>query len=172
VAALALVVVVLAALAALPGVAERLRTIGSMRDDTTRDRLAMLSTGLALVRQHPVTGIGPGQVKRVYPIAAGPDALRHSTSHLHNTPLQIAVERGLPGLAAWLAIFVVFLSHTVRFVRGRPRGLAHEPRSTHEDISHALAPRARADHGRRRRTHRRRPLLHRERRRAEALRRP
>jgi len=122
VAALALVVVVLAALAALPGVAERLRTIGSMRDDTTRDRLAMLSTGLALVRQHPVTGIGPGQVKRVYPIAAGPDALRHSTSHLHNTPLQIAVERGLPGLAAWLAIFVVFLSHTVRFVRGRPEG--------------------------------------------------
>jgi O-antigen ligase len=121
-AALALVVVVLAALVALPGVAERLRTIGSMRDDTTRDRLAMLSTGLALVRQHPVTGIGPGQVKRVYPIAAGPDALRHSTSHLHNTPLQIAVERGLPGLAAWLAIFVVFLSHTVRFVRGRLEG--------------------------------------------------
>jgi O-antigen ligase len=121
-AALALVVVVLAALVALPGVAERLRTIGSMRDDTTRDRLAMLSTGLALVRQHPVTGIGPGQVKRVYPTAAVPEALRRSTSHLHNTPLQIAVERGLPGLIAWLAIFAAFLRHTVRFVRGRPEG--------------------------------------------------
>ena len=122
VAALALVVVVVAALAALPGVAERLRTIGSMRDDTTRDRLAMLFTGLALVREHPVTGIGPGQVKRVYPVAAGPEALRRSTSHLHNTPLQIAVERGIPGLAAWLAIFAAFLSHTLRLVRRGPEG--------------------------------------------------
>jgi putative inorganic carbon (hco3(-)) transporter len=118
--AMTLVVVVLAALAALPGVADRLRTIGSLRDDTTRDRLAMLATGLSLVREHPLTGIGPGQVKRVYPTAAGPEALRRSTSHLHNTPLQITVERGIPGLLAWTAIFVTFLVHTVRLVRRLP----------------------------------------------------
>ena len=117
---LMLLVVVIAALAALPRVSERLRTIGSLRDDTTRDRLAMLTTGLSLVRAHPLTGIGPGQVKRVYPTAAGPEALRRSTSHLHDTPLQIAVERGIPGLAAWLAIFVVFLVHTVRLIRRLP----------------------------------------------------
>jgi len=117
---LVLIVVVLAALAALPRVGERLRTIGSLRDDTTRDRLAMLKTGLSLVRAHPLLGIGPGQVKRVYPTAAGPEALRRSTSHLHDTPLQIAVERGLPGLAAWLAIFAVFLIHTVRLIRRLP----------------------------------------------------
>jgi O-antigen ligase len=118
--AITLVVVVLAALAALPSVADRLRTIGSLRDDTTRDRLAMLATGLSLVREHPLTGIGPGQVKRVYPTAAGPEALRRSTSHLHNTPLQIAVERGIPGLLAWLAMFATFLVHTVRLVRRLP----------------------------------------------------
>ncbi len=120
--AITLVVVVLAALAALPGVADRLRTIGTLRDDTTRDRLAMIKTGLSLTRAYPVTGIGPGQVKRVYPVAAGPDALRRSTSHLHNTPLQIAVERGIPGLLAWIAIFVAFLVHTVRLVRRLPDG--------------------------------------------------
>jgi putative inorganic carbon (HCO3(-)) transporter len=120
--AITLVVVVLAALAALPGVADRLRTIGTLRDDTTRDRLAMIKTGLSLMRAYPVTGIGPGQVKRVYPVAAGPEALRRSTSHLHNTPLQIAVERGIPGLLAWIAIFAAFLVHTVRLVRRLPDG--------------------------------------------------
>ena len=120
--AITLVVVVLAALAALPGVADRLRTIGTLRDDTTRDRLAMIKTGLSLTRAYPVTGIGPGQVKRVYPVAAGPEALRRSTSHLHNTPLQIAVERGIPGLLAWIAIFAAFLVHTVRLVRRLPDG--------------------------------------------------
>jgi O-antigen ligase len=37
-----------------------------------------------------------------------PEGLRRATSHLHNTPLQIMVERGLVGLAAWLWLFVVF----------------------------------------------------------------
>src|SRR5207249_4377021 len=83
----------------------RARTIGDLADDTSRDRLAMLETGLALARAHPLTGVGPGQVKHLYPAWAGPQALRRSTSHLHDTPLQIVVERGLPGLAAWLAIW-------------------------------------------------------------------
>ena len=117
---LVLIVVVIAALAAVPRIGERLRTLGSLRDDTSRDRVAMLKTGLSLVRAHPVLGIGPGQVKRVYPTAAGPDALRRSTSHLHDTPLQIAVERGIPGLAAWLAIFALFFAHTVRLIRRLP----------------------------------------------------
>jgi len=92
----------------------RLRTIGDLRDDTARDRLAMLDTGLRLVRAYPITGVGPGQVKRLYPVWAGPEALRRSTSHLHNTPLQIAVERGVPGLVAWLAIWVAFFRVSAR----------------------------------------------------------
>src|SRR5207249_5618385 len=74
--------------------------LGDLRDDTARDRLAMLDTGLRLVRAHPITGVGPGQVKQLYPVWAGPEALRRSTSHLHNTPLQIAVERGEIGRAS------------------------------------------------------------------------
>jgi len=120
-AVIVLVAVVLAALVALPHVAERLRTIGDMSDDTTRDRLAMLHAGLSLVRGHPVTGIGPGQVKRIYPTAAPAEALRRSTSHLHDTPLQIVVERGIPGLLAWLAIYALFLRHTFRLARRLPQ---------------------------------------------------
>src|SRR5205814_8737570 len=92
----------------------RLRTIGDLQDDTARDRLAMLDTGLRLFRAHPITGVGPGEVKRLYPVWAGPEALRHSTSHLHNTPLQIAVERGVPGLVAWIAFWVAFFRVSAR----------------------------------------------------------
>jgi O-antigen ligase len=113
----ALAVIVAGALAVEPGVLRRLRTIGDMADDTTRDRLAMLEAGLALARAHPLTGIGPGEVKRLYPAWAPPEALRRSTSHLHDTPLQIAVERGLPGLAAWVAIWVGFFGAAWRIRR-------------------------------------------------------
>jgi O-antigen ligase len=113
----ALVLSVVAVLAVEPGVFQRLLTIGDPADDTARDRLAMLETGLALARAHPLTGVGPGQVKHLYPAWAPPEALRRSTSHLHDSPLQIAVERGLPGLAAWVAIWVAFFGAAVRVLR-------------------------------------------------------
>lgn len=119
----------LAALAAalgmgLPGVRERARTIGTLSDDTTRDRVAMLAAGKQLIQEHPLTGVGPGQVKHVYPRVATPEALRRSTSHLHNTPLQIATERGVPGLAAWLWIFTAFLLRVTACLRALPREAA------------------------------------------------
>jgi O-antigen ligase len=113
----ALTVVVAGGLVVEPRVLERVKTLISLADDTSRDRLAMLHGGLDLARAHPLTGIGPGQVKHVYPTVAPPEALRRSTSHLHNTPLQIAVERGLPGLAAWLAIWVGFFGAAWRVFR-------------------------------------------------------
>ncbi len=109
-----LAVVVAAALVAEPGVLHRLRTIGDLNDDTVRDRLAMLDTGLRLAWAHPITGVGPGGVKQLYPVWAPPEALRRSTSHLHNTPLQIVVERGVPGLAAWIAIWAAFFATSAR----------------------------------------------------------
>jgi O-antigen ligase len=80
----------------------------------------MLDAGLGLAIAHPLSGIGPGQVKNVYPTVASPEALRRSTSHLHNTPLQIVVERGLPGLAAWIAIWVGYFGAAWRVFRRVP----------------------------------------------------
>ena len=45
-------------------------------------------------------------------VAARPGAARLA--------LQIAVERGLPGLLAWLAIFALFFVHTIPLVRRLP----------------------------------------------------
>jgi O-antigen ligase len=118
--AVALVLLVAALIMGLPGVSARLKTIGSAHDDTTRDRLAMLEAGRRLGVAHPLTGVGPGQVKHLYPSVASTEALRRSTSHLHNTPLQIVVERGLIGLAAWLWIFVAFLVRGTALLRKLP----------------------------------------------------
>jgi O-antigen ligase len=117
VAALALVLV---AATALPGVGERMRTIGSTTDETTRDRLAMLAAGVRIAADHPWTGVGPGQVKHLYARYATPEALRRSTSHLHNTPLQILVERGVVGLVLWLALFGAFFVRATRILRRLP----------------------------------------------------
>ena len=116
----ALVLVVAGAIAVEPRTLKRLRSVGDFNDDTTRDRLAMLETGLRVAGAHLITGIGPGQIKNVYPIVASPEALRRSTSHLHDTPLQIAAERGIPGLAAWVAIWVAFFGASGRVLRRIP----------------------------------------------------
>lgn len=116
----ALALVVAGVLAAEPGTLKRLRSVGDLRDETTRDRLAMLIAGLRLARANPVFGIGPGQVKKVYPTVATPEALRRSTSHLHDTPLQIVVERGVPGLVAWIAIWAAFFYRAMRLLRRIP----------------------------------------------------
>jgi O-antigen ligase len=122
VALVALGAAVLLLLVVLPGVLDRVRTIGDATDPTTRDRLAMISAGLRMAREHPFTGVGPGQVKHLYPAYRTPEALPRPRGHLHNTPLQILVERGVPGLLAWLAIFGAFLIRATTILMRLPAG--------------------------------------------------
>jgi O-antigen ligase len=63
-------------------------------------------------------------VKHVYPSVATQEALRRSTSHLHNSPMQILVERGVIGFAAWLWIFVAFFLRATGVLRGLPASAA------------------------------------------------
>jgi O-Antigen ligase len=114
---LAGVLIIAAAVLAVPAVLRRAISIGDPADPTARDRVAMLSGGLTLLLAHPVTGVGPGGVKRLYGEYAPSYAVRRHTSHLHDTPLQIAVERGLVGLALWVWIFVAFFARAAAVCR-------------------------------------------------------
>ena len=69
---------------------------------SNRDRLAMIRSGLRIVEKNPLTGVGPDMVPSVYPQYRDPKAVSQTAAHLHNVPLQIAAERGLPALALWL----------------------------------------------------------------------
>jgi len=81
---------------------------------SNRDRLAMIRSGLRIIKDDPLTGVGPDMVIKVYPYYRDPKAVQQLNSHLHNVPLQIAAERGLPALALWLWFIFMMLRHFVK----------------------------------------------------------
>jgi O-antigen ligase len=81
---------------------DRVYSIFDRNDLTSRDRVAMLQAGAAIVKDYPLMGVGPDQIERVYPNYRVPDAVKPTNPHLHNVPMQIAAERGLPALAVWV----------------------------------------------------------------------
>jgi O-antigen ligase len=88
--------------AVAPGqISQRFGSIFDRKNPTNMDRLAMLGEGERMIRAHPLTGVGPNMVQRLYVQYRGNDAVNEINPHLHNVPLQIAAERGLPALLAW-----------------------------------------------------------------------
>lgn len=83
-------------------VLQRFYSIFKLQDLTISDRFAMMRAGKEIIRDHPVFGVGPNMIERVYPQYRDPNAVLRTTPHLHNVPLQIAAERGLPAAALWL----------------------------------------------------------------------
>jgi O-antigen ligase len=114
------------ALLLLPGVRDRARSIADPNDPTSSERLLMWRSGLQIARDHPIVGVGPGQVRRVYPDYAAPEVANKHRGHLHNSAIQILVERGVLGLVAWLWVFVAFFL----YARSVARRVAGEERAS------------------------------------------
>jgi O-antigen ligase len=110
--------------AAGPAITERLLSMFDANDPTRRDRVAMLLEGRNMVRDHPLFGVGPNRIEAVYSQYRVPEAVEQVNPHLHNVPVQIAAERGLPALALWLG-FIGMLAAGLwrRFRTIRPRTL-------------------------------------------------
>jgi O-antigen ligase len=89
---------------------QRAYSIFDRNDATGRDRVAMLVAGTEIVRDYPIFGVGPDMIERVYPRYRRATAVLPTTPHLHNVPLQIAAERGLPALAFWIWFLVLLVS--------------------------------------------------------------
>jgi len=126
------VFIAILAVVAPSGIRHRALSAFDLNDATNRDRIAMLKSGKAMIADHPWTGVGPNMVPRAYiekyktPDAVDPvDKPGDTRAHLHNVPVQLAAERGLPALAAWLWFIVVAVRDLLReFRRGRARALA------------------------------------------------
>ena len=99
-------------------ITDRIMSVFDLRDPSSRDRVAMLQTGAAMVKDHPLTGVGPNMVERLYTQYRDPAGVQKVNPHLHNVPVQIAAERGLPAVAVWLAFVAALAIGVFRVFRG------------------------------------------------------
>ena len=81
---------------------------------SNQDRVAMIRSGWRMIQDHPLTGVGPDMIEQVYPGYRDATAVNQLNPHLHNVPVQIAAERGLPALAIWIVMLVVLVRDFVR----------------------------------------------------------
>jgi O-antigen ligase len=98
-------------------VATRVTSMFSAQDPANQDRLAMVEIGARILMDHPLAGVGPNMVPRVYQQYRPDYAVNKTNPHLHNVPLQIAAERGLPALAAWLVFMGILALGLYRLFR-------------------------------------------------------
>jgi len=97
-----------------PQVTNRFMSMFDARDPTRSDRVTMLKVGTRMVEANPLAGVGPARVGDRYRDFLDPSEPNHVNPHLHNVPMQIAAERGLPALAAWLWMIVVLVIDMVK----------------------------------------------------------
>ncbi|MFN2471638.1 MAG: O-antigen ligase family protein [Gaiellaceae bacterium] len=72
----------------------------------TSGRSKLVSEGLRIARDHPIAGVGVGGFKRAYAERTGLRGREPKAAASHNTPVTVAAETGLPGLAllGWLGV--------------------------------------------------------------------
>jgi hypothetical protein len=87
-------------------------------DAGTQFRVLMWQDGLRLVREHPWFGVGMETVRVHYREWNIRGFIQYNVrSHFHSTFLQIAVERGIPALLAWLWFCVAYFVFLLRLIR-------------------------------------------------------
>lgn len=102
---------------------DRAKSIFDLSDPTNRDRIAMLESGRLMIEAHPLVGVGMNMVPKAYlqyktaDAVDPPDKPGATRSHLHNVPVQLAAERGLPAMAAWLWFVAAALRDLARLWR-------------------------------------------------------
>jgi O-antigen ligase len=116
----------------------RVLSMFNTQDATRIDRVAMLREGAQMIREHPLVGVGPNMVKELYEQYRVPGAVEKINPHLHNVPVQIAAERGLPALAFWLA-FVIMLLRDVWRAFSRARRAPSAPQTSRAAVHIAAA---------------------------------
>jgi O-antigen ligase len=111
-----------------PTIQERARSIFSSQAYSNRLRLEYARAGIQIIRNFPLHGTGPDTVELEFqnPKYGLSDEARRIQTHLHNDYLQIAAERGIPALLAWL-VFVVWAAVELARLLRKPCDTAVRP---------------------------------------------
>jgi O-antigen ligase len=88
-------------------VKNRAKSIFSLQGYSNWERIAYLKAGIEIIKDYPLFGTGPDTVDMVYQNPKyGLDESAKRNVHLHSNFTQIAAERGIVTLAAWLAFLI------------------------------------------------------------------
>lgn len=102
----------------------RLMSTFNVQQSSNLDRVRMAEAGLEMIKDYPVLGVGPANVKEYYPLYRRHDAPRFRPPHLHNNVIQLWAERGVVALAAYLMLLGLYLRECAHAWRGRARPFA------------------------------------------------
>ncbi|MCY4087839.1 MAG: O-antigen ligase family protein [Actinomycetia bacterium] len=88
-------------------------------DSATGGRYGQMKSGVHLARENPVLGVGLGGYLNAY---AEQENLQRAPGRLaqHASPVTVAAETGLPGLALFVALAAAGLATSLRAARGSP----------------------------------------------------
>ena len=98
-------------------VADRISNIFNPNETSNRDRIQMMQSGWQIIRDYPLTGVGPDMIKVVYPRYRAADSVLRNNQHLHNNVLQMAAENGVLTLIAWFWLIGMVLIDLIRWKR-------------------------------------------------------
>ena len=112
-------------LASPASIHERVRSTWDARDPETRARTDLVRTSVRLIRDNPWLGVGPKNVKQEAVRYRGRNEFADWLyQHMHNNFLQIAAERGIPGLLLWLWFMIRLGWDALEVERSARKGIA------------------------------------------------
>ena len=113
--AMAAVMVIGIFMFAHPHIRERVLNLDQGSKGSNSVRVNLWKSGIDIIRDYPLTGIGPGTLKFIYKKYQRPEIIdKRIWSELHNQYLQVAVERGLIGLGVFLWLMAVMFTMTYK----------------------------------------------------------
>jgi O-antigen ligase len=118
------VLVVLVYFASPHSVKARILSIFSLQGYSNAERVEYAKAGLKIIKDYPLFGTGPKTVSIVFQDPKyGLSELARRNVHLHSNIIQIAAERGLFALLAWLAFIVTAFVSLIRLLKTRDPAL-------------------------------------------------
>ena len=98
-------------------ISRRVKSMVNPQDKTAVERINMWQSGVNMFMDKKLLGVGPGRIKYDYDRYANPDAANKSPSHLHNNVVQLAAERGIFALGAWVWVWIGYFVMVILRIR-------------------------------------------------------
>jgi O-antigen ligase len=99
----------------------RMLSTFDVKQQSNLDRIRMVEAGIEIIKDYPVWGVGPANIKEVYPLYKKHDAPRFRIAHVHNNLVELWAETGVVALASYLMLLALFLRECARAWHGPQR---------------------------------------------------